>query len=180
MLEGFTNFHLCIDFISHPLYMYYVGEVAYHSHSGTRLMKEPDTHFHEYQDRRKEMLILIQLHRILSCPLSISYLYVSSFTVRLLVPQIINIFTHWLNLIMQLKCLGTSLVVQWLRIHLPMQGTWVWSVVREDPTCRGATKPVSHKYWAHALQLLKPTCLEPVLYNKRSHRNEKPAHHNEE
>ena len=22
-------------------------------------------------------------------------------------------------------CSGTSLVVQWLRIHLPMQGTWV-------------------------------------------------------
>ena len=29
-------------------------------------------------------------------------------------------------------------------------------------------------------QLLKPTCLEPMLHNKRSHRNERPAHHNEE
>ena len=29
-------------------------------------------------------------------------------------------------------------------------------------------------------QLLKPACLEPVLRNKRSHRNEKPAHLNEE
>ena len=29
-------------------------------------------------------------------------------------------------------------------------------------------------------QLLKPTCLEPVLCNKRSHRNEKPVHRNEE
>ena len=27
--------------------------------------------------------------------------------------------------------LGTSLVVQWLRIHLPMQGAWVRSLVRE-------------------------------------------------
>ena len=26
---------------------------------------------------------------------------------------------------------GTSLVVQWLRIHLPMQGTWVQSLVEE-------------------------------------------------
>ena len=33
---------------------------------------------------------------------------------------------------------------------------------------------------AHAPQLLKPTCLEPVLRNKRSHRNEKHVHHNEE
>ena len=29
-------------------------------------------------------------------------------------------------------------------------------------------------------QLLKPVHLEPVLRNKRSHRNEKPAHLNEE
>ena len=62
----------------------------------------------------------------------------------------------------------------------------------EDPTCRAATKPVRHNYWACALepvshnywacmpQLLKPACLEPMLHNKRSHLNEKPAHHNKE
>ena len=42
--------------------------------------------------------------------------------------------------------LGASLVVQWLRIRLPMQGTWVRALVREDPTCHGATKPVLHNY----------------------------------
>ena len=42
--------------------------------------------------------------------------------------------------------IGTSLVVQWLRIHLPMQGTRVRSLVWEDPTCRGAAKPVRHNY----------------------------------
>ena len=41
---------------------------------------------------------------------------------------------------------GTYLVAQWLRIRLPMQGTQVRALVREDPTCRGATKPVRHKY----------------------------------
>ena len=41
---------------------------------------------------------------------------------------------------------GTSLVAQWLRIHLPMQGTQVRSLVWEDPTCHEATKPVHHKY----------------------------------
>ena len=45
-----------------------------------------------------------------------------------------------------LKNLGTSLVVQWLRICLPMQGTRVQSLVREDPTCRRATKHVRHNY----------------------------------
>ena len=73
-----------------------------------------------------------------------------------------------------------------------MQGMRVWALVREDPTCHGATKPMrhnywawalelaSHNYWAHVPQLLKPARLENVFHNKRSHRNEKPAHRNEE
>ena len=75
---------------------------------------------------------------------------------------------------------GTSLVAQWFRIHLPMQGTWVQTLVQEDPTCCRATKPASHNYRTHVPQLLKPVRLEPVLRNKRSHRNEKPVHRNEE
>ena len=46
----------------------------------------------------------------------------------------------------EIKKLGASLVVQWLRIRLPMQGTRVRALVWEDPTCRGATKHVSHNY----------------------------------
>ena len=45
---------------------------------------------------------------------------------------------------------GASLVAQWLRVCLPMQGTWVRALVWEDPTCRRATGPVSHNYWACA------------------------------
>ena len=41
---------------------------------------------------------------------------------------------------------STSLVAQLLRIHLPMQGTRVRALFREDPTCCGATKPVYHNY----------------------------------
>ena len=41
---------------------------------------------------------------------------------------------------------GASLVAQWLRICLLMQGTRVRALVWEDPTCRGATGPVSHNY----------------------------------
>ena len=61
-------------------------------------------------------------------------------------------------------------MVQWLRIHLPVQGTQVLFLVQEDPTCCGATKPTGP-------QLLKPTPPEPVLRNKRSRHNEKPTHH---
>ena len=70
-----------------------------------------------------------------------------------------------------------TLVVQWLGIRLPVHKTRVQALVQEDPTCHGATKamhhnylacalePVSHKYWAHTQQLLKPVRLEPVLHN---------------
>ena len=46
----------------------------------------------------------------------------------------------------QKKNLRASLVAQWLRICLPMQGTRVRALVWEDPTCCGATKPVRHNY----------------------------------
>ena len=39
---------------------------------------------------------------------------------------------------------GASLVAQWLRICLLMQGTRVRALVWEDPTCHGAARPVSH------------------------------------
>ena len=42
--------------------------------------------------------------------------------------------------------LRTPLVVRWLRIHLPMPGTRVRALVREDPTYGGATKHVCHNY----------------------------------
>ena len=42
--------------------------------------------------------------------------------------------------------LRTPLVAQWLSICLLMQGTPVRALVREDPTCRAATKPMHHNY----------------------------------
>ena len=56
----------------------------------------------------------------------------------------------------------TSLVGQWLRVWLPMQGTGVLSLVEEDSTCLGTTKPVCHNPWC-------PCPQEPVFCNKRSY-----------
>ena len=58
-------------------------------------------------------------------------------------------------------------MAQWLRICPPMQGTRVQSLVGEDPTCCGTTKPnapqlLSLRSRAREPQLLKPACLEPV------------------
>ena len=72
---------------------------------------------------------------------------------------------------------GTSLVAQHLRVCLPVQGTWVQSLVWEDSTCPGA-------HWAHETHLLSPcftTREAGELWSTptRNHnRNEKPTPHN--
>ena len=67
----------------------------------------------------------------------------------------------------QYPVIGTSLVAQWLRIRLPMQGTRVRTLLQEDSTCRRATKPVRHKYWACAL--------EPASHNYWSQCTQSPC-----
>ena len=86
-----------------------------------------------------------------------------------------------------------SLVAQWVRIHLPTKGTRVRFLVKEDSTWCRATKlaclvarnycacalgSVSCNYSAFVPPLLKPACLEPVLYNKTSCCNERPTYSN--
>ena len=56
---------------------------------------------------------------------------------------------------------------QWLRIFLPMQGTWIRSLVREDSTCHRETKSAL-RYWTRALEprscnYWSPCTLEPML-----------------
>ncbi|KAJ8783146.1 hypothetical protein J1605_009754 [Eschrichtius robustus] len=58
-------------------------------------------------------------------------------------PRIFNILPIFESL---KKKPGASLVAQWLRVRLPMQGTWVGALAWEDPACRGATEPVGHSY----------------------------------
>ena len=67
--------------------------------------------------------------------------------------------------------ISTFLVVQWLRICLSVQGPQVWFLVQGDSTCRGTARPQHHNYWS-------PHTPEPVLCNKRSHRNGKLTHSN--
>ena len=63
-----------------------------------------------------------------------------------------------------------SLVAQWLRIRLPMQGTRVRALVWEDPTCRGATRPVSHNYWTCASGACAPQQERPRQWEARAPR----------
>ena len=71
-------------------------------------------------------------------------------------------------------------MIQWLRIHLTMQGTLVWSLVQDDRTCCRATKPLHHNCQACApgpksCNCWSPCITEPMLCNKGSLCNEKPA-----
>ena len=93
--------------------------------------------------------------------------------VHTLCPRIFHLGVYTLiptQIIHKVCAREASLVVQWLRIHLSMQGTPFGSLIRESPTCHGAAEPVHHSYWvcilerenhncpAHLLQLLKPAC----------------------
>ena len=53
---------------------------------------------------------------------------------------------------------GMSLVVQWLRVHLAMQGPWVWSLVRELRSHMQSNR-------AHVLQLLSLYTWEPERHS---------------
>ena len=64
---------------------------------------------------------------------------------------------------------AASLVISWLRVHLPVQGTWTRSLVREGSTCHRATKLVHHSYRACEPQLLKP-----IRCRARALQQEKP------
>ena len=67
---------------------------------------------------------------------------------------------------------GSSLLAQWLRVCLPMQGPRARALVWEDPTCHGAAGPVGHSYWA---------CVSGACAPQRGgHGSEGPAHRSEE
>ena len=62
----------------------------------------------------------------------------------------------------------SALVVQWIEIHLSVQGTWVQSLVREDPSPGGPHMPWGSE--ACSPQLLSPCsrAWEPQLVSPRA------------
>ena len=73
-----------------------------------------------------------------------------------------------IRIIFKIRTLGTSLVVQWLRIKNPPASVGDMGSVPG----LSSTKLVCHNYWS----LHAP---EPMLCDKRSDHNEKPAHNKE-
>ena len=88
------------------------------------------------------------------------------------------VYTSWYecyHLNMMKEMMKTSLLLQWLRISLPRQGTWVWSRVQEKSTSCAAAKSKCYNYWARHCSYWSPYTLDPMSCSKRSHCNEKPA-----
>lgn len=80
------------------------------------------------------------------------------------------------------KCFPLTQHVLWTPLFLKsgQRASW-YPVVESQPCSAGdtssipgpggshwAAKPMCHSYWAHALQLLKPTCPRAHVHNKRS------------
>ena len=103
--------------------------------------------------------------------------------IQFLRPQVSRTGVFKYLYVFKIKHKGTSLVAQWLRVHLPVQGTWIWSLVQEDSTRHGPTKSMGHNYRACTLEPLSrnywsPYALEPVCCNRRSPCSEKLIHCN--
>ena len=84
-----------------------------------------------------------------------------------------DMFHIWLTynlsiFLLSWKRYWASLVAQWLRVCLPMQGTRVRALVWEDPTCRGAAGLVSRNYWAWASVASAPQQERPRQWKARA------------
>ena len=89
--------------------------------------------------------------------------------------QILNYTNNLYIINLQKSHVGTSLVAQWLRIHLPMQRTRVRALVQEDPTCHGATKPVRHQLLSLRSRVREPQLLSPRAWSPCSATREATA-----
>ena len=83
---------------------------------------------------------------------------------KMQIKTIVSLHTHWYEYKESANSyvLETSLVVQWLIICLPMQGTQIRSLVQDDSPCRGATKLLKPRLLSQCsraceLQLRKPS-----------------------
>ena len=81
----------------------------------------------------------------------------------------VNVTWTLVTYIIQLtsECRGLPWGCSGLGGCLPMKGSQVWSLLREDPTGNWVTKPEHRNYW--------PTCWEPVLWSQGSRRVRSPC-----
>ena len=72
----------------------------------------------------------------------------------------------------------TSQVAQWIRIHLPVLGPQVQSLVQEDSTCPGTAKSMCHNHWSCALGPMSHNYLVCAATTEAQAPRIAPTHHN--
>ena len=87
-----------------------------------------------------------------------------------------QVILRYIDLAKGIKWHWDILFVQWLRICLPVQGTWIWSLTQEDPTYNGAAKPMHHSYWAHVSGASAPKQKPPQWETYAPQQRVAPAH----
>ena len=80
------------------------------------------------------------------------------------------------------KGLGTPLVFQWIRAHLPMHRTWAQSLAQEDFMWRGAmsqcTKTTEPVLWNPPAATTEAHALRACALQREATATEKPVPHN--
>ena len=177
-IYNLDNFHNA----PHPPYtcMHYIYSV--HTHIPTANMQPAHTSSQQncsiiLAKRVSSIYIIKKINVFIWLPAHV--LHDVSFLSVVLGPRLPNFLKKWAG--------RASLLAQWLRICLPMQETWVRSLIQEDPIGHEATAPVCHNFWACALEPASCACwatclrcwslrtLGPVLHHKRSPHDEKPT-----
>ena len=136
----------------------------------------------------KWLILFMQIHYCLNSLVKQDKIYIHTVRAILADWSTFSWSKNHIKMPIRISC-RASLVAQWLGIRLPMQETQVRAPVREDPTCRGATRPVSHSYWACAPGACAPQLERPRWWEARAprwrvapaRRNwRKPLHRNED
>ena len=87
--------------------------------------------------------------------------------------QVWNILLDYFNHSSKMDRLGLPWWQSGEKSACQWKGRGFHPCIWEESTCHRAAEPMSHNYWACTLQRLKLVHLQPVLCNKKSHRNEK-------
>ena len=89
-------------------------------------------------------------------------------------PELNNFLQDVVNIINHIKvyALGLPWWLSGKESACQLQETQFWSLVQEDTTCHGVTKPVHHSYWAFAREAgnhnyRSQHALESVLHNEK-------------
>ena len=81
--------------------------------------------------------------------------------------------TDWLNK----EISGTSLVVQWLRIHLPMQGTWVGCPTMKSSSASTQLEKACAQQWRPSTAKNKVINLKKIFLSKSLIRYKEEVNH---